>query len=197
MRTVRAMLEALEGAADMETMREHFLKRTRRHIALTQKYCARLEAAFPELAGLEERAVRHDASKFAEPELTPYIWLTWRYKCKDDGTTLTLPPGMEERIVQATEHHILGNAHHPEAHGTQRENLINTQDRDKPPAQMIDATGMGLLDLAEMCADWCAMSEERGNTPRAWADQNVNVRWRFAPGQVRQIDRMIDAAWKA
>ena len=195
--SLRSIWERLEEKAVQITqrMQDHFEARTRRHILLTQKYCKRLEAAFRELSGLVEQGQHHDASKFAEPELTPYVWLTWRYKCKDDGVELALPPGMEARIVAATEHHILTNSHHPEAHGMQRDHLINTQDRDKPPAQMIDATRMGLLDMAEMCADWCAVSEERGNTPREWADKNVGVRWAFAPRQRDFIYAMIDVAW--
>jgi hypothetical protein len=136
----------------------------------------------------------HDASKFEAPEYDPYVWLTWRYKCKDDGIPCVLPTGMEARINAATEHHILGNAHHPEAHQKRRSGLLNTADRDLPLREMIDATAMTVLDIAEMVADWAAMSEERGNTARAWADQNVNVRWRFTAAQVDFIDRLIDVA---
>jgi hypothetical protein len=190
---VRSLLEQLENVMT-EEMEQHFIARTRRHIALTQKYCVRLEERDPNLAGLSARGLVHDASKFEAPECEPYIWLTWRYKCKDDGVPCVLPPGMEARINAATEHHILTNAHHPEAHQARRSGLLNTQDRDKPPREMVDATRMGALYIAEMVADWAAMSEERGNTARAWADQNVNVRWRFTPAQVALIDRLIDVA---
>lgn len=190
---MRALLEQL-AAAPMEEMVRHFEARTRRHISAVQDYCIRLEERVPGLDGLAARSLNHDASKFAAPEYTPYVWLTWRYKCKDDGVACVLPPGMDAQIVAATEHHILANSHHPEAHGARRANLINTRDRDKPPAEMIDATGMGLWDLAEMVADWAAMGDERGNTARAWADQNVNVRWRFTPQQVAMIDHLITEA---
>lgn len=190
---MRALLEQLEIVTP-EEMERHFLERTRRHIKLTQKYCVRLEERVPRLTGLAGRGLVHDASKFEEPEYDPYVWLTWRYKCKDDGVPCVLPPGMEARINAATEHHILANAHHPEAHQGRRSGLLNTADRDKPPKEMIDATAMMDLDIAEMVADWCAMGEERGNTARAWADQNVNVRWRFTSDQVALIDRLISAA---
>ncbi len=190
---MRALLEQL-AATPTEAMVRHFEERTRRHISAVQDYCVRLEEQGPELDGLAMRSLSHDASKFAAPEYIPYVWLTWRYKCKDDGVPCVLPPGMEVQIGAATEHHILGNSHHPEAHGARRTGLLNTSDRDKPPREMIDATGMGVLDLAEMVADWCAMGDERGNTARAWADQNVNVRWRFTPAQVVLIDRLIAAA---
>jgi hypothetical protein len=175
-------------------MFQHFEARTRRHIGAVQEYCIRLEQRVPGMDGLATRSLSHDASKFAAPEHIPYVWLTWRYKRKDDGVSLALPPGVEAQIVAATEHHILANSHHPEAHGARREHLINTRDRDKPPKEQVDATGMGPWDLAEMVADWAAMGDERGNTARAWADQNVNVRWRFTPQQVALIDHLIAAA---
>ena len=67
--------------------------------------------------------------------------------------------------------------------------------RDKPPEEMIDATKMPDLDIAEMVADWCAVSEERGNTPKSWADKNVNVRWKFTDEQSDLIYEIIDAVW--
>jgi hypothetical protein len=47
-----------------------------------------------------------------------------------------------------------------------------------------------------MCADWCAMSEELGtNSPKNWADKNVNIRWKFSPRQVKLIYDIIDKIW--
>jgi hypothetical protein len=172
-------------------MASHFQDRTNKHIGLVQKYCKLIG-----LEGLEERGQVHDASKFEEPEKLPYVWLTWRYKCKDDETECVLPEGMDKKIDEATEHHILSNAHHPEFHQEKRSGLLNSKDRDQPPEEMIDSTKMTPLDIAEMVADWCAMSEERGNTPREWADKNVNVRWGFTPEQTAHIYELIDGAWK-
>lgn len=173
----------------------HFLNRTHLHIKLVQKYCVLIEKAFPYLLGLIDRGVEHDLSKFEEIERLPYIWLTWRYKCKDDGKECNLPEGMGEKIDKATEHHILTNSHHPEYHQESTESLINPRDRDKPPEKKIDATRMSTLDLAEMVADWCAMSEERGNTPKEWAKKNINVRWLFTEEQENFIYKMMDAVW--
>ena len=173
----------------------HFLNRTHLHIKLVQKYCALIEKAFPYLLGFVDRGVEHDLSKFEELERIPYVWLTWRYKCKDDGVKCNLPEGMDKEIDAATEHHILNNAHHPEFHQSETESLLNPRDRDAPPEKMIDATGMSSLDLAEMVADWCAMSEERGNAPKEWAKKNVNVRWKFKADQEKLIYEMMDAVW--
>jgi len=194
---MRRVFEAVAGRHTPE-MDKHFRTRTDRHIALVRKYCGKLASVPMHLDGIIERGEVHDDSKYAEPEMTPYIWLTWRYKCKDDGTECVLPSGYDGaggKIAKATEHHILANAHHPEFHQGRTDELLNPADRDKPPAKIVDATKMSELDIAEMVADWCAMSEERGNTPREWADKNVGVRWKFTPSQKALIYKLIDSVW--
>jgi hypothetical protein len=193
MEDMQQVFDRVGGEVASPEIVQHFLDRTDRHVRGVQQACARLVASFPDLGPLLKRAQRHDASKYEEPERTPYIWLIWRYKCKDDGMPCVLPAGMEAQIAQATVHHILGNAHHPESHQGRVADLLNPADRDMPPGEVVDATGMGRLDIAEMVADWASMGAERGNTVRAWADRNVNVRWRFTPQQVRWIDAMIAA----
>lgn len=195
---MRSLLEDLSGPEITDEMIAHYERRTRRHIGLVQRFSKLMVSGDPMLWPLMERSIRHDATKWAEPERTPYIWLTWRYKCKDDGVECVLPNGMEERIREATLHHILTNAHHPESHlpeGAERDRLLNDKDRDGIPDEVIDATGMGYMDLGEMVADWCAMSKERGNTPREWADKVVGKRWGFTQRQEGIIYRMIDLAW--
>jgi hypothetical protein len=182
-------------ATPTKEMLDHFNNRTNRHIELVRKYCTKLEERVPGLEGLHQRGLDHDQSKYESKEKIPYVWLTWRYKCEDDKKPCVLPTGMKRMIDEATEHHILTNAHHPEFHRGKTSNLINKEDRDKPPKEMIDATRMSKLDLAEMVADWCAMSEERGNTPHEWAKKNVNVRWKYTPEQVKHINQFMDAAW--
>lgn len=44
---------------------------------------------------------------------------------------------------------------------------------------MIDGTKMWEVDIAEMIADWLAMSEEKNSDPYEWAKKNINVRWKF------------------
>ena len=183
-------------AASWETMQKHFVDRTKKHIDLVQKYCKKIVEVWEGFDELIERGEEHDAIKFEEPELEPYIWLTWRYKCEDDDVECNLPEGMEDEIDKATEHHILNNAHHPEYHQDTETGLINKEDRDKPPEKMIDATKMTDLDIGEMVSDWCAMSEERGNTPKEWADKNVNVRWGFSEDQEELIYELLDSIWE-
>jgi len=176
-------------------MIEWFEERANRHIKLVRKYCNIISESgeYDSIADeLLERAGVHDESKFKEPEYTPYIYITWHYKCKDDGIDWESSEDIDEQMNKATEHHVKNNAHHPEFHSNKEVDLINRSDRDKPPEELIDATEMEVLDIAEMVADWCAMGEEKGNSATEWADKNVNIRWKFSSDQVDHIYNMID-----
>src|ERR1017187_5777231 len=107
----------------------------------------------------------HDLSKFENPEIIPYIYITWRHKCNNEGKKYKVPAGIDD--TEATKHHVKNNPHHPE-YWSDETNVINTVDRDAP-LKLIDATKMPILAVCEMVADWSAMSEERGtNTPQEW-----------------------------
>ena len=177
-----------------DEMRDWFEKRTNRHIKLVQKYCKLIaeygENRFKELV---EIAKDHDASKFKDPEIEPYIYVSWDYKCKDDGIDFKAPDGMDEKMNDATTHHVLKNSHHPEYHAGEDSDVINKEDRDNPVRdKIIDGTKMPDLDIAEMVADWCSVSEERGNHPKDWADKNVNKRWKFTDKQKDLIYELIE-----
>jgi hypothetical protein len=103
---------------------------------------------------------------------------------------------MEDDMVKATEHHILNNRHHPEFHSGKKENLINKDDRDSSKVEIVDGTKMSDVDLAEMCADWCAVSEERNNTPHEWAKKNIGTRWNFSEEQIALIYEILDEIWE-
>jgi hypothetical protein len=185
-------------ASNFEDMKAWFEKRTKRHIDLVQKYCNKIYKYDPvKFEVIIERGTEHDASKYKEPEMTPYIYVSWQYKCKDDGIKFEAPDGMKEKMNQATEHHVQNNAHHPESHiDADGHYLINREDRDKPPEKLIDATEMKDLDIAEMVADWCAMSEEKNTDPKDWADKNVNIRWKFNDKQKDLIYELITKVWE-
>jgi len=176
-------------------MKNWFDKRTAKHIKLVQKYCKKIEEYDSErFKGLIERGKIHDQSKYEDPEIDPYIYVSWDYKCKDDGVDFTPPEGMDDQMNEATEHHVNNNKHHPEYH-SETKGKINREDRDKAPDEMIDATKMKDLDIAEMVADWMAMGEEKGNTPKSWADKNVNIRWKFTDDQKNLIYELIEEVW--
>jgi hypothetical protein len=178
-----------------QKMKDWFEKRTRRHIELVQKYCKKIADVYPRFKDLIARGETHDASKFKAPEMEPYVWVSWQYKCKDDGIEFKAPEGTDEKMNQATNHHVKSNKHHPEYWSSKEVNLINRKDRDKPPAEMVDATRMPDLDLAEMVADWMGMGEEKGNTPQSWADRNVNKRWKFTDQQSDLIYEIMNKVW--
>ena len=182
-----------------EEMSDWFVERTVRHIELVRKYIQRvIDAGIwfgdSELKALGRRSLTHDASKFEEPERTPYIWITWMYKMKRDGVDFEIPEEIDSDA--ATLCHILGNRHHPEYHQDEKLDLLNREDRDGIPEKVIDAAKMSDIDIAEMCCDWSSVAEERGeNSPREWADSVVNIRWAFTDRQVDLIYGIIDTIW--
>jgi len=177
-------------------MKEWFDKRTNRHISLVQKYCKKIaEYDKKRFGGLLERAKVHDDSKFEEPEYSPYLLISWQYKCEDEGKEFNPPKDLADKMAQATLHHVTHNSHHPEYHSPKKSGLINREDRNKPPKEIVDATSMPDLDIAEMAADWMGMSEEKGNNPKDWADKNVNIRWKFTDEQTKHIYEIIAGVW--
>lgn len=181
-KTKKVLSKLLQESAKTYTdeMFEWYQTRTLKHINLVRKYIDKLDMSDSEK---ELRKENHDTSKFEESELVPYIWITWKYYCLDNKLTFddyNPPEDLDDIMNNATHHHITQNSHHPEYHSPDKTNLLNRDDRDKPPEEMVDATKMGDDDIKEMCADWSAMSEERGtNTPQEWAKRNVNIRWKF------------------
>ena len=179
---------------DYDRMKDWFEKRTNKHIKSVQDYCEKIADYDPERFGkLVDQAKDHDASKFKDPEIEPYVYVTWGYKCKDDNVDWEAPVGMDEKMNDATTHHVLKNSHHPEYHAGEDSDVINKEDRDNPVRdKIIDGTKMPDLDIAEMVADWCSVSEERGNHPKDWADKNVNKRWKFTDKQKDLIYELIE-----
>lgn len=180
-----------------DEMVKWFEKRTNRHIELVSKYCKKLveydEDRFGELL---ERIKIHDDSKFEEPEKTPYVVITWSYKCKDDGVEFEVKETLKDDLNKATLHHVLNNRHHPEFHD--KENAkINDKDRDaKVEGSIVNASKMNDIDIAEMVCDWAAVGEERKNTVRSWADKNIDVRWKFTDKQIKLINELIKVVEK-
>lgn len=180
-----------------DAMKEWYEERTNRHIGLVNKYIGKIADVDHRFVDLLDRIGDHDSTKFEEPELEPYIFIAWQYKCKDDDVDFDVPEELNDEMTAATNHHVKNNRHHPEHHSDQDVQFINRADRDKPPEQMVDATKMPDMDIAEMCADWMAMSEERGNAPQDWAKSNINIRWKFTPEQEGLIYHLLDNVWEA
>jgi hypothetical protein len=170
-----------------DEMLERFENRTQKHIDLVKKYLRKImDLNLPDVSNLALlQELDHDASKWANPERDPYVYINWRYYQQRLGKEYEVPEGMDEKLQQATFHHIKNNKHHPEYWD---ENVtircLNTQDRDKPAEEMVDATSMPLTYVASMMADWLAMSEEKNTDVNDWIKMNVNVRWKFTPQQI-------------
>jgi len=186
-------------AKNTKEMEDFFIERTKKHINLVRKYCKKIADYDKERFGdLIKRGKVHDDSKFEEPEKVPYIYITWQYRCKDKGEEFDIPEDMKEKMSKATEHHVKNflNTHHPEASCDKEVALINRENRDLPPKEIISAVKMTDLDIAECVSDWCAMSEEKGTNPKDWADKNVNTRWKFTDKQKDLIYELIEEVWE-
>jgi len=183
---ITPVLESQESQPTQE-MLNWFEERTRRHIALAQKYGKMVAEAFPEYASLPEEMEDHDASKFKTPEYIPYVFMTWQRK----HPKFTLPASVD--ITKTTLHHVVNNTHHPEFWSPNA--AINPKDRDADPAEIVDAKRMPEIAIAEMCADWAAMGEEMGNSPLDWAEKKINKRWLFTPEQEALIYTILEAIW--
>lgn len=173
-----------------EEMVDWFDERTKKHIGLVQKYASKLEDYDPEFKGIVDRCNDHDASKYESPEYLPYVYISWDYHCADLGIDFKVPQHIKDEMNQASEHHVHSNPHHPEFYDDTGK--INTKDRDKKPDKIVDASDMNDTDIFEMLCDWRAMSEEKGNSIRSWADKNVNIRWQFTQEQKELIYNIIN-----
>jgi len=173
-------------------MEDWYVKRTQAHIKAVQNYCKKIESYDPvRFKGLVKNAKWHDLTKFREPEQIPYVFITWIYRCKREGVPYEPPDHMKGPMDEATAHHIKNNPHHPEYWSDVTTNLVNPDARDEA-SQTIDATKMSELAIAEMIADWLAVSKERGNPVEFWANKNINKRWMFTPEQTKLIYELLD-----
>lgn len=183
------ILEYIESAEEKE---KYFEERTRKHINLVQKAAQKIVDAYPEYKELLSKVKVHDQSKFEEPERTPYIDLTWDTYLKNKGSYKTPGTLDDEEKNKATLHHITTNEHHPEYWLDNKEDAnIDPKDRDKS-VKVVDASRMPPIAIAEMVADWQAMSEElKNNTARVWFEKQKGVRWNFSPEQEELISKLL------
>lgn len=172
-------------SASQKEKKEFFTKRTNKHIELVKKAAKKIVEEYKEYKKLSEQVKNHDDSKFEEPEMTPYIELTWQKKDNKKGKTT-------KEINEATLHHVKNNKHHPEYHLDDKNDAnITSEDRDKSE-KCVDAKNMDDISVAEMVADWQAMAEElKTNTAREWFDDVKNVRWKFSKKQENLIDKLL------
>ena len=154
-----------------QEMIDFYEKRTKGHIDRVRKNLYNITEKMDDLNKVElmARAKEHDKSKYSKEEYIPYIWITWYHKEKKNG--FEYPSGIEKITEGAWKHHKKVNSHHPEHY-------------NKP-------SDMSNEDIAEMVADWMAMSQEFDNSLKLWADKNVGGKWKFNTDQVKLIYNII------
>jgi len=179
-----------------DEMQDYFLERTHKHINL---YCDKTKILSKIVdAGFDGNVLvdfsnSHDFSKFENPELYPYILITWKYKLKflNKENELKLPDFANDLMAYATLHHIKTNTHHPEFYddNIQLENYkeYSFNNRDNSNMTACYSKPMPTQNIAEMVCDWCAVGEERNTNPIEWANANVNKRWLFTSNQINSI----------
>lgn len=180
-------------------MVEHSFNRTNKHIELVNKYLDKIAKLNLSEINNDKLFDNHDASKFEEPELKPYIIINWYYHCKANNLLFELE-NIDNITDNASFHHIKTNPHHPEywdsSYNTMQANDKGLEHRDEIADKIVDASKMPYTNIAQMVADWTAMEEEINNSEhpsaKEWADKNINVRWKFTPDQINFIYKLID-----
>ena len=163
----------------VENMVSFFYLRTNKHISLVNKYGKKMNKDY----------TYHDLDKLEDTDInTWYIFLTWKYANPEYEY-----PFDSKLIDEATFKHIKNNVHHPEYWDKNIKNFTRDNELDN---MLVDASKMSTLAIHEMCADWCAMSEELGkNTPYDWAKKTINKRWKFTDKQIDEIYKTLDIMW--
>ncbi|PHS18482.1 MAG: hypothetical protein COA78_02015 [Blastopirellula sp.] len=156
-------------------MIEFYEQRTKEHIARVAANLRLLAKVTIHSEELTRRQKIHDASKFAPEERDAYVWLTEYHRCRRSGEPFDYPPGVEQEVKRAIQHHMTTNRHHPQFH--------------------TDPNDMTEVDLIEMVCDWTAMSQEfnqDGGSARGWADKTIGTRVHFNEQSSEFIYRMIE-----
>ena len=163
----------------VENMVSFFYQRTNKHISLVNKYGKKMNKDY----------TYHDLDKLEDTDInTWYIFLTWKYANPEYEY-----PFDSKLIDEATFKHIKNNQHHPEYWDKNIKNFVRDNELDN---MLVDASKMPTFAIHEMCADWCAMSEELGkNTPYDWAKKTINKRWKFTDKQIDEIYKTLDIMW--
>ncbi len=152
-----------------------FIARIEKHRARVAKYASRIGKAYPD----------HDADKLTD--------LSFIYCLNEKRDYEQITPEETEQLRQAGMHHRLNSPHHPEF--WDKENIENMTDIRNHPTNPFNCTKMPDDALEEMCVDWCAMSEEFGNTPFEWVAHIKGKRYIFTSEQEAFILKKLHKIW--
>ena len=172
------MCNNIEKKLDM--ISSYYYDRTIKHINLVKKYGEKINKDFS----------NHDIDKLTDKDLIIwYAFLTWK-----QANITFIYPFDKKLIDKATFKHIKNNYHHPEYWDDSVIDFV--RDNDGLDNKITDASKMPNSAIYEMCADWCAMSEELNeNTPFDWADKTINKRWKFTNNQINKIYKTLNTMW--
>lgn len=145
-----------------DELRNTFIHRTKKHIALVHKYAKKIDREYPE----------HDNSKLTDL-LDMYCYFSKPKEERTEDENALLDIGTYVHITQAP--------HHPEYWTTS--NLIGFTRANPNPNGIIEVVDMPEEALLEMCCDWCATGDEKGNSGSEWFDLVNGVRWLFSEEQ--------------
>ena len=132
-----------------EKYKQQFIQRVRGHIARVNKYGSKIGKSYP----------KHDYDKL-NSDLLNYYYLDK----KSDYEPLS--DKEKEILRKAGMQHRISNPHHPEF--WDKGNIENLTTIRSNPTKPFNCQKMPKEALEEMCADWCSMGEEFGNTPFEW-----------------------------
>jgi hypothetical protein len=170
-------------------MTDHFYHKMRTHNLLVEKYINRICQEVQNVRFLKSRIHAHDLSRIQDNELIPSILSTWAYHCTKNKIPFELTTQEKEIIVKALVEHYKENSHHPEYH-IFKHRKINYK------TQNTSAIEIPIIDLLEMCADWCALGEDGVVTnPLNYFDV-YSKKWQFIPQQKKMIFSILNLIWK-
>ncbi len=141
----------------------------------------------------------HDNTKFSEENIIGYILLEKRNR----NLNINFPKEVMEEIYKVTENHVFKENHHPEAwsvaedKGSIRKSIIDSRTNGGKfnKENIIEIPYMPTTYIIEMCADWCAMSEEFNNSPFVWANKTLDIRWKFDDKTTNFIYDVLEEMW--
>jgi len=177
-------MEPQQQEEPTEAMVRAFESRTALHVRLVTANLERLSTKRIELREeLLDRGRVHDASKWSEPERTPYVWLTEyhrvhnssRSKGGEGEVVFRYPSGVGDAVEAAIKHHKANNRHHSEF--------------------FADPDEMSTVDVLEMVSDWAAIAQELSNNPREsprhWFDETGRRKWNYSAALLSRIEEAI------
>ena len=176
-------------------MSEWFYERTNEHVDRVKRNALKLmkgilhdENEDIQLTDFAVQVGEHDWLKYKYPENNPYIIRTAKMKAERLGDEFPVTVGLQRELDEAVWHHVEHTPHHPEHWDEDITFDLFNNNQYQPGYYQTIAYDMPNESLAEMVCDWTAVSQEfGGDSARGWADDNVNVRWKFTPEQVEFI----------